>query len=63
MEAVLNFLFVNEWGQIITSCFGASGLAAQIAALTKTKKDDAAIGLLGHAFNVLAGNYFNAKNR
>ena len=57
----MEFITTN-WQTILLIITGAMALASQVAALTPSKKDDDAVGWLRKAFDVIAGNWGNAKN-
>lgn len=57
----MEFITTN-WQTILLIITGVMALASQVAALTPSKKDDEAIGWLQKIFNVIAGNWGNAKN-
>ena len=60
---MFDWLFNDPWGQLLLTSLSTSGIAAQVVALTPTKKDDKAMGYVGMFVNVLAGNYLNAKSK
>ena len=63
MESILEFLFMNDWGRYIVSGLATSGFISHAVAISPTKKDDAAVGVLRSVINILGGNYLNAKNK
>jgi len=63
MDIILNFLFNEEWGQLITGAFATSGIIAHAVAITPTKKDDQAVGIIRTILNMFGGNYGNAANQ
>lgn len=62
MESVFEFLFMTEWGQYIVGGFGVSGFVSHAVAITPTKKDDQALGIIRTVLNIVGGNYANARN-
>lgn len=63
LDQVTNFLFSDPWGQFILTGLGTSGFVSHAIAITPTKKDDNALGIIRGLLNVIGGNYLNAKNK
>lgn len=63
LDPILHFLFSDPWGQYLLGGFATSGFISHAVAITPTKKDDQALGLVRGVLNVIAGNYLNAKNK
>lgn len=62
MDFILE-IAANPWGQYLLTGLSGSGFIAHAVALTPTKKDDKALGIVGGLFNLLAGNYGSARNK
>lgn len=62
MSEALAFIVAN-WEGILSAITGAVALAAAIAALTPTPKDDGVVAMLRKIIDVVALNIGNAKNK
>lgn len=53
----------QNWKNIALTVTGIIALAAHLAALTPSPKDDEAVGYFRKIWDFIAGNYLNAKNK
>jgi len=60
---VINEILNSPWFGVFLGGFATNGIFTQIVALTKTKKDDQALSVLGVVLSTLTGTFGLSKTK